>query len=38
MKIIIVDDDKLVCDSLKIILGAQPASKWWASGHPAMTP
>ena len=24
MKIIIVDDDKLVCDSLKIILGAQP--------------
>ena len=24
MRIIIVDDDKLVCDSLKIILGAQP--------------
>lgn len=24
MKIIIVDDDNLVCDSLKIILGAQP--------------
>lgn len=25
MRIIIVDDDKLVCDSLKIILGAQPS-------------
>ena len=24
MRIIIIDDDKLVCDSLKIILGAQP--------------
>ena len=24
MRIIIADDDRLVCDSLKIILGAQP--------------
>ena len=34
MRLIVVDDDRLVVDLLKIILGAQPRSKWWA---PALT-
>ena len=29
MRLIVVDDDRLVVDSLKIILGASRRSKWW---------
>lgn len=37
MRLIVVDDDRLVVDSLKIILGAQPQIEVWAPEPTATT-